>query len=134
MSGPQLEPSVAKLLPDGSADPSFGQQGVVHLRADLGLPGEMNEAIEALRAVDLAPTADGGMAVASGNLLLRLDSDGKLSPGFGKDGLVQLEGVAVGLLPLADGRLVVVATEPRAPFELVGRVLVRRLHPDGAPA
>jgi uncharacterized delta-60 repeat protein len=134
MNGPQLEPSVAKLLPDGSADPSFGQQGVVHLRADLGLPGEMNEAIEALRAVDLAPTADGGMAVADGNLLLRLDSGGKLSPGFGKDGLVPLEGVAVGLLPLADGRLVVVAaTEPRAPFELVGRVLVSRFHPDGAP-
>lgn len=132
--GPHLEPSVAKLLPDGTPDPRFGQEGVVHLQADLGLPGEAIEALEALRAADLAPTADGGMAVASGNFLLRLDSDGRLLPSFGKDGLVQLEGVAVGLLPLDDGRfVVVVANEPRAPFELVGRVLVSRFHSDGAP-
>jgi uncharacterized delta-60 repeat protein len=133
-SQPNYEPTVAKLLPDGTADPRFGQQGVVHLRADLGLPGDAIEAVVALRGADLAPTADGGVAVASGNHLLRLDSGGRLLPGFGKDGLVQLEGVAVGVLPLPDGRLtVVVANEPRHPFELVGRVLVSRFQPGGAP-
>lgn len=133
VSPPDSEPVVARLLSDGRPDPGFGTHGVVHLHADLEAVGETFGNFEAPYATDLPRPANGGVVVASGSRLLGLGTDGNLSPSFGDGGRARLRGAAAGMLSLADGRIVVVATVSGLPFEQAGRIEVSRFLPDGTP-
>lgn len=124
------EPVVAKLLADGSPDPSFGKSGVIHVHADLGMAAEE---VDGRSVVGLVPTAGGGAVIATGDRLVSLGPDGSPSPTFGKAGEVELGAFAKSLLGLPDGRLVVSAVKAAYSFERYGSVTVRRLLADGTP-
>jgi uncharacterized delta-60 repeat protein len=127
---PRYEPAVARLLPDGTPDPSFGKGGVVHLRTDLNVPPESFES----RSTDgIGPTADGGVVVAAGDLLVKLGPDGALAPGFGKGGQVQLGAFSEALTQLPDGKLVIVAAASEYSFQKPAQMVIARFLPDGTP-
>ncbi len=129
---PRSETVIARLLPDGSLDPSFGKGGVVRTRADYGVePTGSGE--ESLAPTGIAPTTDGGVAVSAGSLLLRLNAGGALEAGFGKGGVATVKGRSAGLFPLPDGRIVVASTVTESTFQEVGEIVVSRFRPDGTP-
>ncbi len=79
---------VARLLPDGQPDPSFGFHGRVQVGVNLGgLNGE--------RAHDIVALADGRILVAAAadaenssvSIAVLFKSDGQLDPRFGEDGI-----------------------------------------------
>jgi uncharacterized delta-60 repeat protein len=59
----------------------------------------------------IAPAPDGGAIVGGGGLLLRLRADGSLARDFGKDGLVELPGLA-GARVLPDGGIEAISSGP----------------------
>jgi uncharacterized delta-60 repeat protein len=127
---PRFEPAVARLLPDGTPDPSFGNGGVVHLQADLKVP---SESLESRDTDGIEPTADGGVVVAAGDLLVELGPGGALAPGFGNGGQVQLGAISEALTQLPDGKLVVVAAASKYSFQKPAQMIVARYLPDGTP-
>lgn len=82
---PSTEFSVARLLPDGSLDRSFGKDGIVNSHADLELkaPGFF----EQLTLEGLAASPDGGVLVSAGDEVIRLGPSGALDPVFGAGGV-----------------------------------------------
>jgi hypothetical protein len=80
---------LARLLPDGSLDPAFGDEG----RRGLGLASSWNGTVQAL--------SDGGLLVFGGSddttALLRLAADGTETTCFGQDGRMPFPGDPVGL-------------------------------------
>jgi uncharacterized delta-60 repeat protein len=106
--GGPYDVAVARFLPDGSPDASFGGDGVV--TTDFGSTGER------AAAVTLQPD---GSVVAAGSsgasfALVRYLADGRPDPGFGRDGLVTAgPGIGAGqaLVAEPDGRLVLAGAE-----------------------
>jgi uncharacterized delta-60 repeat protein len=97
----QLPPSetvLARLLPDGSPDPSFGEDGVVGGHANLAL-----EEREGYAPAAMVGTADGGVLVAAGPGLIRLDPSGARDPSYGVGGIARAPGGANALLVEPDG-------------------------------
>ena len=125
---PRSEPAVARMLPEGTLDPSFGKGGVVHLAADLKIPPE---SLESRDADGIEPTADGGAVVAAGDLLVRLGPTGALAPGFGEGGQVQLGAFSEALTQLPDGKLVIVAAASEYFFQKPAQMVIARFLPDG---
>lgn len=124
------EPAIARLLPDGGLDPGFGKDGIVHLRADLNIPsGEL----ESRQTNGIVPTADGGIALTAGGLLVKLEANGALAPSFGKGGEVNLDHFSEALTQLPDGKLVVVAAASEYSFQKPAQMVVARFLPDGTP-
>lgn len=125
--------AVARFLPDGTADASFGSVGGAAL---LDVSGYPDEAIGVALLPDGRIVAAGHTATATGSDLFvwRLGTDGAPDPTFGMEGrvVVPLDGndLATDLQLLPDGRIMVLAntTGGAAP----GPVIVR-LRPDGAP-
>lgn len=115
-SAPDFEDAVARYLPDGSPDPSWGGDGVV------SLPGPLNAS-----ATDIALQPDGRVVVAgsSGSLVAyaaRLLPDGGIDPDFGTGGIAILptkDAAAVAVQP--DGKIVVAGQigDPRRDVALV---------------
>ena len=133
------DPTIARLLPDGTLDPSFGAAGFVHL--DLG--GD-----QVVRAVAVQPD---GRILLGGHidgkqlgtylydqdfLLVRLREDGSLDPSFGEDGeeIVNhsLTDDAQNILVDGQGRIVVAGSASvLLPFS--ENLSVLRLQSDGSP-
>jgi uncharacterized delta-60 repeat protein len=128
---PHSETAIARLLPDGSRDLSFGKQGVVQLRADYGVQssGRIGEELEG--PTGIAPTGDGGVTVAAGALLVRLDAGGALVSSFGKGGVAEVGGRTAGLLSLPDGSTAVAFTLSESGFVESGEIAVSRFRADG---
>jgi len=114
---------VVRLLPDGSPDPSFGNQGVVvlNLRTDFDA------------AYGLALQADGALLVAGSYQpsvltpwLARLHADGTRDRRFGRKGLVipKVSGAWYDVTVQADGRIVTAG-------QLLADLAVARYLPDG---
>ena len=124
---------VARFLPDGTVDTSFGDGG----RVSTDLAGATNSA----RNLVLLP--DGAIVVGGEPIgdsegfdhtdLARYGADGKLDPTFGTDGVMTLAAARVGegLAVQADGRLVLVGRGTDAGGESTFAVM--RLDADGAP-
>lgn len=106
--------AVARVLPGGEADTSFGGDGVVELPTLRG------------RDALVAATADGGAFVAAhrsgGSNVIRLRGDGSVDPGFGVGGRLKLSGRVSELLPASNGDLLA-----------AGPCALRRFRPDGTP-
>jgi uncharacterized delta-60 repeat protein len=128
---PRSETVVARLLPNGDRDPSFGKDGVVRTRADYGVLPTGGVGEESLRPTGIAPTGDGGAVISAGKLLLRLDADGMLKPDFGANGVAEVGGHTAGLLLLPDGSIVVTATVGEYAWATFGEIIVSRFRSDG---
>lgn len=114
---------VVRLLPDGSPDPSFGNQGVVVLNLRSNFDA----------AYGLALQADGALLVAGSYQpsvltpwLARLRADGTRDRRFGRKGLVipKLSGAWYDLTVQPDGRIVTAG-------EVLAELTVARYLPDG---
>lgn len=101
--------SVIRLLPDGTPDPAFGNNGRVAYDF-----GQMQNSV-----TDLAVQADGRIVLAGRSLptagtdwderfvVLRLDPGGSLDPTFGQNGMVHLRGLIANRVGLQqDGNIV----------------------------
>jgi uncharacterized delta-60 repeat protein len=127
-SPPRYEPVVAKLQPNGAPDPAFGKNGAVHMRADLALEPEELES----RGINgIAATADGGVVVASGKILIDIGPDGALSIGFGTSGTAEVGAFSTALTALPGGKLVVAASMKTYFFEPATAMVISRFLPNG---
>lgn len=113
---------VARLLPDGRPDPSFGQGGQ-RIYADTA------------GADSILARPDGSIIVLAHDALLGLRPDGQIDPAFGTAGRVGLDldgGVRAGqLVALPDGRLLVSFVKGNESFS--SELGLLRLLPDGSP-
>lgn len=124
----RYEPVVAKLQPNGAPDPAFGRNGVVRLQADLGVKPEVFES----RTINgIAPTADGGVVVASEKSLIGVGPNGALSSGFGTGGMAEVGAFSIALAGLPNGKLVVAAGVKAYPFHSATAIVVSRFLPNG---
>jgi uncharacterized delta-60 repeat protein len=119
------ETALARLLPDGSRDPSFGKDGVVLTHGEYGLEGAV--------PTGLAPAGDGGLLVSAGHMLLRFSASGAPDPGFGHGGKVEVGGLAKALVVLPDGRIVLASLSPGPSWAEVGDFVLSRFRSDGTP-
>lgn len=124
---PLIEVAVARLLPDGSRDPSFGGDGVVRTLAEHVIDASAVDSRPAITGI--AATGDGGVIASVGSALIRLDEGGAAVAGFGNGGVTPVQGDEAVLHLQPDGNTVVASTE-RVPD---GRILVSRFGPDGRP-
>jgi uncharacterized delta-60 repeat protein len=96
---------VARFEADGTPDPSFGQGGIVVVRADM------------TRASNLVVQSDGRLVIGADLFLYRFESDGLLDPSFSDDGILPLRHGAAGVAIAADGSIVVAGSGRREPWE-----------------
>jgi uncharacterized delta-60 repeat protein len=120
---PQEEIAVARLLPDGSPDPSFGNGGVVltHTEDGLNVGG----------AKDLAVGTGGEITILGYDAVVRFTPTGALDAGFGDAGVLEVDSTAEALLALPGGAIAI-ASRGQCCSNTAGFVLSRRL-PDGSP-
>ncbi len=119
-----------RFRPDGTADPTFGQAGVLRLNSG---PARLDG------ISGLAVQPDGRLLVigAVGAKVVRLNANGGLDAGFGTGGFATttLPGkglMATGITLAADGRLVVACTSITGAAQTPG-VVILRYSPDGKP-
>ncbi|MBX9580433.1 MAG: FG-GAP-like repeat-containing protein [Gemmataceae bacterium] len=136
--------SVARLLPDGSFDTSFGGDGRVSVPAtdDFYNP---NVLLQADGRIVIAGHTPGPLGTRGDFQVIRLQADGTVDDTFGTAGvattdlgshLTSTRGVVVGGAALqADGRIVVVGGQPYSEFTSyageAGDFIVARFTPDG---
>ena len=136
---PARDAGLARLLPNGSPDPSFGDGGSVELKGVA--PGVLTEISELSGALILP---DGKILVSvslsgrdltqpAGVAMARFNPDGSLDPSFGVGGVVRttVEGVSLRLSDLArgpDGSIIAAGTIFFGP---PARAAVFRFLPDG---
>jgi uncharacterized delta-60 repeat protein len=124
---PDTEVVVERLLPDGSVDSGYGTNGSVEVRNG-DVPG-IEEFYGGLGVDAMVVTADGGLVIASGPGLFRLDAAGAIDRSFGKRGGVTFSGEGIDALTLLpDGSLVVGSSEYSK-----ATVSVTKLEASGAP-
>lgn len=127
-SGPPLEVELARLLPDGTLDPSFGNAGVVTVEAG-GKPLTTAHSIAVREdgTIVLSGTVDG-----SHGDLVALSSSGAPDPGFGSNGVLAVPPETGALLALPGGALLTSSSYtccgPGA-----GVILIRRYLAEGQP-
>jgi uncharacterized delta-60 repeat protein len=115
---PGAEGAVGRLLPNGSLDLGFGTEGVVGTHATLRI--EAGRSIGELEATTVGATADGGVLLAAGDELVRLDPNGALDTAYGKGGVVTTPNGIVAMLVEADGSVVVAAGSSLTRFTPTG--------------
>ena len=118
-------PLIARVLPDGSLDLTFGSGGMATFVNPYGLTSGTPQSVVIQGDGKILLGLDGG-------LVLRLDADGTVDNGFGTDGVALIsppsagaQQVYVALLP--DGKILA-TFQQRAPLEYETLV---RLNPDG---
>jgi uncharacterized delta-60 repeat protein len=116
---------IARLLPDGSLDGSFGEDGVVGTSTSLGLEGESSS--EQIAQPGIGATAEGGVVFGVGDDLIRLEPDGSPDPGYGKGGIAPRPAGTRALVVEPDGSVAAVTSDSER-----GQT-VSKLTPTGAP-
>jgi uncharacterized delta-60 repeat protein len=122
---PRHELAVARLLPSGALDSSFGQDGIVEPHSENpGLP---------TFASGLVVREDGTILLAGSRSLVRLSANGTLDPSFGKDGVVEPAGGAKALLALPGGDAILASGASSYPCCVKpGDFVLSRYRPDGS--
>jgi uncharacterized delta-60 repeat protein len=123
---------VARLLPGGGRDPSFGARGV----AVVGPPGAQVEAMALQPEGELVLAGSVPNGARRAVLVMRLLADGTPDPGFGTGGAVDSRGVLLAgrardVLVLPSGKLALAASVERGRLARA-TFLAARLTPDGA--
>lgn len=96
--------AVGRLMPDGSADPAFGEDG----RISYPLAGFRPYDVQVLPDASWLVLGSGSGTAKGWPIALKARSDGSPDPGFGKEGVLYIEDrfeVAASGLVLPDGRL-----------------------------
>jgi uncharacterized delta-60 repeat protein len=120
----RVEADVARLLPNGSRDPAFGQKGVVGTHANLGVE---SSAFEDFTPKSLGATADAGVVLGVSGELFRLEEGGAPEQSYGSGGVVETHGAVESLVVEADGSTVLAISDSKHGAYL------RKLTPTGAP-
>jgi uncharacterized delta-60 repeat protein len=135
----QDSPAVARYLPDGRLDPSFGGDGVVY-----ALPEGRDDAPGGIPLTDIAVAPDGSVAwsayvdvFAGPDALAKivvggLRADGSLDTRFGKAGSMEISAgpaadLAYGITFDAEGRLLVTGRAEKSGFDIDAWLAVLRL-------
>ncbi len=123
---------LARFLPDGTLDPTFGDNGRVSTDVGGGTNAARNIVLLQGGAVVVSGEPYGEFPGSDHTDLARYAADGRLDQGFGTDGVVTLPGLRVGegLALQGDGRLVLVGSALDAGS---ARFAVMRLDVDGSP-
>jgi uncharacterized delta-60 repeat protein len=131
---------IARLLPDGTPDASFGGGDGVVLAPEGVVRLPMQEAF--VPFTGLAIQGDGGIVTTRGGSVYRFTPDGAPDRAFGGDGVAELPATtgAVGLAardvvaaPDGSGDVVVLA-DVQAPAGAAAAFALARIRPDGTPA
>jgi uncharacterized delta-60 repeat protein len=115
--------ALARLLPGGSLDPSFGNAGVVLTQG---------EGLTETEVAGLALGEDGTAVVAAGSSLLRFSASGSLDTAFGANGVVEPIGKPKALLGLPGGELVLAGLSSHSCCEVPGDFVLTRYRADGS--
>jgi len=99
---PRYQLALARLLPNGALDPSFGTEGIVRVLKDNEFEGNL--------ADGLTIREDGSILIATGHALVAFTAAGALDPSFGNAGIVELSGRAGALLGLPGGKTLVASS------------------------
>ena len=138
-AGGVFQVNIARVLPDGQLDPSFGERGLFTVDTTFGRHS-VEEFVHDLaldpngKIVVAASTPgreDGPFSVAPHGILVRVNANGTLDSSFGGDGVVDtnppgVHSAAYAVRPLSDGRLAVAGTVNTGFF-------FARYHFNGAP-
>jgi uncharacterized delta-60 repeat protein len=126
--------AVARYLPDGELDPSYGDHGVAHLATIPALAGESIESVGGINAL-VVDDQEGVLLLWQGANLTRIGARGKIETGFGSGGTVDVDQLdqrfnafhlnAVAALP--HGHILVAGIRYGSP-----QMVVLRLLPDGS--
>lgn len=84
----ELEVVLMRLMPDGSADSTFGTNGQVVTPLGSGPDQAFDMAVQANGKILLAGTGSDGLSMNGNFLVLRYNADGSMDPGFGTGGAV----------------------------------------------
>jgi uncharacterized delta-60 repeat protein len=123
---PPQQITLARLEANGTPDRSFGEEGIVSFRDEIG---------ENSSAFGLAIREDETILVAGNRQLLAYTPDGRLDPSFGTGGVAEAVGGPKILLALPGGGAVVASSSSSSPFECCpepGDFIVSRYRPDGS--
>ncbi len=122
---------VARLLPNGEPDPSFGEEGVRYLMS--GESGSFPRALSILAdgAIVVSGALGGAGSGENRPLVARLTADGDLDETWGGDGIAvvpadgdeYLWSYAVDHAVLGDGDVLLLCELPHAPGFVLGRLL-----------
>ncbi len=116
--------AVARLLPNGARDPSFGHAGEFVDASAGGLGGG---------ATGLVVRADGSIVVAAGeHSLIGLTADGAPDPAFGEAGVIKIATFVDELTETTSGVLVAAGGSAQSCCHDSGAFLLRAFHPDGS--
>jgi uncharacterized delta-60 repeat protein len=139
------ELALARFDESGAFDPSFGQGGTVHLKADDGVGGEevvgltLGQGEDVLVSLnDEASWEQNLNLTVGGSKVAAVGPSGQLDPGFGVAGVVASEGHIGAVEGLAGGALLIAGERWGATLEPFldlrdGDVSLNRLTPTGAP-
>jgi uncharacterized delta-60 repeat protein len=120
---PTPKPAIARLLPNGTLDPSFGKEGVLITSPPDGESGA---------GVGLALEADGSIVLAGERDLFGVTASGAPNPAFGQEGVAAVEGTVAALTETPAGDMIAaggpVGTCCGEPSEFA----VRAYRPDGS--
>jgi uncharacterized delta-60 repeat protein len=128
------EIGVLRLDEDGKADPTFGSDGVVKTRTNLGIKSGFSEA-EGIAALPGEALVIATGAYTGEGELIGMTAGGALDKGFGSGGTVPEKSTTVDIHANAEGKILVARTDrARRGFTNVGRdLVVSRLEGDGHP-
>ncbi len=116
--------AVARLLPDGALDTSFGKGGTLITTPPSGGFGP---------AVGLALEADGSIVVAGEKDLFGLTASGTLNPAFGQAGTLAVDGTIGALAVTTAGDVVAATTASGNCCGEQGAFVLHAYRPDGSP-
>jgi uncharacterized delta-60 repeat protein len=114
---------VARLMPDGTFDKSFGKGGTLTVTPPEGGYGP---------AVGLALEPGGGIVVAGEGVLYGLTADGAPDPAFGHEGTVVTEGIVGALTETSAGDVIAAQTTAHYCCEKPGAFLLQAFRADGS--
>ena len=121
---PKPELALARLLPSGALDTSFGNGGIVRTQGDAGLAE--------IEVSGLALGEDGTTIVAGGSALLRFTANGSLDAAFGVNDVVEPIGKPEALLGLAGNEVVLASLSSHSCCEVPGDFVLSRYRADGS--
>ena len=116
--------AVARLLPDGSLDKSFGKGGSLTVIQPTGASGG---------AVGLALEADGRVVIAGAHDLFGLTASGAPDPAFGHEGTLALDGTVGALTETTAGDLIEATTSADGCCDQRGGFVLHAFGPTGSP-
>jgi uncharacterized delta-60 repeat protein len=119
-SGNRCSLVLARYLPDGTLDSSFGVDGAVFAPVRL-------TAYPAHYLVDGTVLADGRIVAGAGRTIFRFEADGSLDTSFSEDGWIPATMTAAGIGVLSDGSILVTGATKWEPWSF----LLARFDPAG---